>query len=644
MIEEYNKARKAGKRQVRDDVSHGRYPYLPALDEIIGNAAATRATKVGIIDIPSGLVSGTVTRGRGNVFSSGFLPIAEPGTEFSIKWSSLYEAQVSEGIRDPVVVYEYLQRFYVLEGNKRVSVLRWLENPTITAEVRRIIPQDVDDATAEAYDEFLKFYEVAPVYGFFFSKPGSYAQMARLLGRSLDEPWPKADVRRLETTYGLFCRSFAKHKGGMLGMSDADAFLAYLKGYAGSDPLTISPDEMDARVRRAWDELVVAASPSPIDYVEQPPESKQGVIPQIKDIVLPSKPLRVAFVYDRSPETSGWVALHEKGRLDLERRLPGEVETIAFPSRPDDDSFSRAIEAAVTDESDLIVTCSPRQFEQTRRAAVAHPSFKFINCSINLSSGVVRTFYARMYEVKFVMGALAASMSENHRIGYLAFSPIYGSVSEINAFALGAALVDSHATIHLRWLSTEGTDWERELIEEGVDVIAGRDHPDPASPETPHGLYRVREGDWREAIAFPVWDFGRYFELIVKSIREDSWKKDAAAHKDRALNYWWGMASGVVRLDTVKGLPKDQQRLVELLSRDIVEGRLVPFAGELSDQRGVGSQPDSPQGLSDERLANMQRLNENVVGRLPKSWELSAHGRDDVEASGVLTKETDAEG
>ena len=40
----------------------------------------------------------------------------------------------------------------------------------------------------------------------------------------------------------------------------------------------------------------------------------------------------------------------------------------------------------------------------------------------------------------------------------------------------------------------------------------------------------------------------------------------------------------------------------------------------------------------------MQRLNENVVGRLPKSWELSAHGRDDVEASGVLTQETDAEG
>lgn len=644
MIEDYSKARKAGRRQVRDDVTHGRYPYLPALDEIVGEAAVTRAVTVGTINIPASLIAGTVTRARGNVFSSGFLPLAEPGSEFAIKWSALYDAQIDEGIRDPVVVYEFLQRFYVLEGNKRVSVLRYLENPSIAATVKRVMPpQDVDEATATAYGEFLAFYKAVPLYGFFFSKPGSYAKMASLLGRTLDEPWPEQDVKRLDTTYTLFCSSFAKRGGGNLGISEADAFLAYLKGYAAADPLIISSDEMDARMRRVWDELVVAAQPEPIDYVEQPPESRKGVIPQIKDIVLPTKKLRVAFIYDRSPETSGWIALHEKGRVDLDNRLGNELETTAYALRSDDESFMRAVEMAVEDKNDLIVTCSPRQFEQTRRAAVAYPESRFINCSINLSSGVVRTFYARMYEVKFIMGALAASMSENHRIGYLAFSPIYGSVSEINAFALGASMVDKQATVHLRWLSTAGDNWERELVEEGVDIIAARDHPDPTKPGAPFGLNRMLPDGSLEQIAVPVWDWGHYYELIVQAIRKDAWEKDAAAHKDRALNYWWGMASNVVRLDIAEGLPKQQRRLVELLSRDIAEGRFFPFSGTLTDQRGddIASGIDR---LSDERIAGMHLLNENVIGRLPKSWELSPGGRDDVAASGVLSQATDAEG
>lgn len=629
---------------MREAVAHGRYPYLPALDEMVGAGAVPNATTVGTIDIPAYLIVGTVTSARANVFSHGFLPIAEPGTEFAIKWAMLYDAQVNEGIRDAAVVYEYLQRFYVLEGNKRVSVLRWLDNPTITAEVRRVTPRDVDETTSALYEEFLAFYRVAPLYGFFFSKPGSFAQMARLLGHSLDEAWPQRDVHRLEIAFRLFRKSFLKRGGEMLGISEADAFLVYLKGYASSDPLTTLPDEMEARVRRAWDDLVVASQPAPIDYVEQPPAGKQGVLPQIKGIVRPAKTLRVAFVYDRSPQTSGWIALHEKGRIDLEQRLGNEVKTTAFAMRAEDKLFERTVESAANDGSDLIITCSPRQFEQTRRAALAHPDCRFINCSINLSSGVVTTFYARMYEVKFIMGALAASMSENHRIGYLAFSPIYGSVSEINAFALGAAMVDRQATVYLRWLSTEGIDWERELAEEGVDVIAGRDHPDPANPSTPYGLYRLLEGGQREHIATPVWDWGRYYELIVQAIRKDAWEKEEAAHRDRALNYWWGMASQVVRLDTVEDLPKQQQRLVELLSKDIAEHRFFPFANTLTDQRGEDITPDSSRGLSDERIANMHRLNENVVGRLPKSWELSQGGRKDVEASGVLSQATDEEG
>lgn len=639
--EAYNSARKAGRRQMKEALSRGESPFLPSLDGIIPDHAPTEGVSVGTIDIPLSLVAGTRTRSRSSMFSCGFLPIADPGSEFAAKWSALYDAQVSEGIRDPIVAYEYLQRFYVAEGNKRVSVLRWLGNPTITARVARVMPRGAADTEAEGYREFLEFYRVAPIYGFFFSEAGSFARMARLLGRDLERPWPEDEVKRLETAYRLFERSFKDNGGDPLPSTAADAFLIYLQGYTTSDPLRVSGRTMDERVRRIWDEFVAASPDKPIDYVEHPPEGKPRILPAIKSLVLPARPLRVAFIYDRSPQTSGWVALHEQGRIDLAKRLANQVETCAFPSCSTERAFDDAVETAIAEGSTLIVTSSPRQFEQTVRAAVAHPDRSFINCSINLSSSAVRTFYARMYEVKFVMGALAACLAENHRIGYLAFSPIYGSISEVNAFALGAALVDPYATVHLRWLSASGDSWERELRDAGVDVIAGRDHPDPADPDAPHGLYRIGGDGSAENLATPIWDWGRYYELIVRSIKNDTWQKDGTGRRERALNYWWGMSSGVVRLGLGEGLAAGQRRLVKLLSRSIIDRRLHPFEGALFDQNGVQVNPEGSERPSNEELASMRWLNGNIVGRLPKSWELSRDGKDDVEVSGVISRQTD---
>ena len=50
----------------------------------------------------------------------------------------------------------------------------------------------------------------------------------------------------------------------------------------------------------------------------------------------------------------------------------------------------------------------------------------------------VRTYYGRIYEAKFLVGAIAGALADNNRVGYIANYPIYGMVAGINAFALGA--------------------------------------------------------------------------------------------------------------------------------------------------------------------------------------------------------------
>ena len=55
-----------------------------------------------------------------------------------------------EGIRDPIRCYEYMGRFYVQEGNKRVSVLKSYGAPTIPGYVIRVVPAWSDDPAIRA--------------------------------------------------------------------------------------------------------------------------------------------------------------------------------------------------------------------------------------------------------------------------------------------------------------------------------------------------------------------------------------------------------------------------------------------------------------------------------------------------------------
>lgn len=110
------------------------------------------------------MVVGTVTKGRQSAFSCNFMPLLPFGTEFARKWSNLYDIQVTEGYRDPIIVTEFMHRFYVQEGNKRVSVLKFLDAPTVSAKVTRLYPGTWDSVESRLYGEFCAFWRVCPLY------------------------------------------------------------------------------------------------------------------------------------------------------------------------------------------------------------------------------------------------------------------------------------------------------------------------------------------------------------------------------------------------------------------------------------------------------------------------------------------------
>ncbi len=115
-------------------------------------------------------------------FSSNFYPLMKIDTEFASKWMSLYEIHYKEGISDPIVAYEYLNWFYVVEGNKRVSILKYLNAFSIRGEVKRLIPKwDENDPQIRIYYEFLDFYDKTKINIIWFNKEGKFKELYELI-------------------------------------------------------------------------------------------------------------------------------------------------------------------------------------------------------------------------------------------------------------------------------------------------------------------------------------------------------------------------------------------------------------------------------------------------------------------------------
>ena len=154
--EDYHKAMRQGLKEVKAAQALGEETgprTLPDAPEKL----AVRRESLGLAEIPVEQIDGTCNHLRGDAFSRGFYPILPADTEFAAKWSALCRIHLEEGIRDPVKVVEYLNHFYVMEGHKRVSVLKYFGAITIPATVTRLLPKPSDDPEVAAYYEFLDF-------------------------------------------------------------------------------------------------------------------------------------------------------------------------------------------------------------------------------------------------------------------------------------------------------------------------------------------------------------------------------------------------------------------------------------------------------------------------------------------------------
>lgn len=629
---EYEKAYKLGKKDYQHRLLHHTQPTLQVLDDILPPRGSYSETSLGLVDIPIEQIVGTKTNSRSNAFSGNFMPILNPDTEFAYKWERLSTSHQEEGIREPIQAYEYLNKFYVSEGNKRVSVLKYFGAAFIQGNVIRLIPKRTNELENKIYYEFLDFYRDTRINCIWFTKEGSFRKLLELIGRNPGEIWTPEESRDFRSIYYRFKSEYLREID-LPSITPGDAFLAFLKVYDYQEISNMPVRQLHQLIDKSYEEYKLLKSEKDIDLKLHPSTEKKPLLSRFLPTGTPK--LKAAFIYEKTASSSAWTYAHELGRLHLEQTFPDEISTICYENITKE-TAEETIEDAIQNDCNLIFTTTPAFVQASVKCAIRHPNVRINNCSVNTSHRYIRTYYARTYEAKFLMGAIAGAMADNDRISYIADYPLYGTIADINAFALGAKMINPRAKIYLEWFCVRNVNIMDNLKKVNPSCISGKDMVIPEEASRLFGIYYVQD-DVTHKLATPLVHWGRFYEQLIRTILNGTWKYDDDVSDLKAINYWWGISADVIDVICSRSLPLGTKRLVDFLKSSICRGDFNPFYGILYSQDGI-IQDDPEKELSPEKIVSMNWLAENIIGHIPTKEELLDEALPVFYQQGIYTK------
>ena len=637
-MEEYKSALKAGQKDYRAHVARGQNPYLPVLDDILVNVEIVATEPLGLVNMPSESIVGTKTSGRHTAFAPNFMPLLDEDTEFATKWSVLCNAHLDEGIRNPVTAYEFLNQFYIEEGNKRVSVLKHFDSASIPGTVTRLIPARNDSLENRIYYEFLDFYKLSKVNIVQFSRLGSYAKLQKLVCKASGEEWTDDDRKNFNALHTKFRKQFRALGGAQLPLTVGDALLVYLSVYRYTDACDATPAQIKANLSKMWDEITVLTKDQAVEVVLEPqteaasPLAKPlSGLSKLNIFTRPSE-LRVTFIHEYNEAVSAWVRAHEKGRDALANTFGDRVILSSRENVDPEVDAEQVLEEVAHDGADVVFTTSVRMHTACLKVAAQHPKTKFLNCSLNAPHPLVRTYYPRTYEATYILGMLAGILSPTNVVGYVAPNPVYGIPAAVNAYAQGLRSVRPEGRVLLRWACLPDPEHPLSFSDrEDVTLYYARDNREAPDSHRDYGLCQRLPNGVIRPLGLPEWRWDVFYTEIIRSILNGSWD---AADTGKAINYWWGMKSGAVGIRYSHGLPGGSLQLLGLMETQLHGGLLTIFPAQVYGQKHL---LHSPQKVvyTPKELMMMDWLDECVEGSLPSYDQLDVKTRALAEICGL---------
>ena len=233
-----------------------------------------------------------------------------------------------------------------------------------------------------------------------------------------------------------------------------------------------------------------------------------------------------------------------------------------------------------------------------------YPNVAFATISAENHAKNMTAYFVRIYQGRYLSGALAGMKTKSNIVGYVAAKPNTEVKRGINAFALGVQRTNPQAKVLVMWTNSWQddeieTDHAQRLIEAGADVLTYHQNKDVTA--------RVAEKYGVDFIAFNEILSG-YSERYLTSVvcRWDLYYSEVIqrylkGELNSVKNHWMGIKRGAVMLsDYSPAVTKEMIAQIDSLKLELTNGNLI-FWGEIYDNEG-NIRCEAGEAISDDTL------------------------------------------
>lgn len=589
---EYGRALKSAQRDYSAHTARGERGNLPALDDLISQTHIVAYMKQPQREISLSRVVGTYTSARANSFATNFAPLHNENSEFASKWMNLCAIHMNEGLRDAVSVYEYMWHYYVIEGNKRVSILKHFDSPAIRADITRMVPQlDEKDADTAVYYAYLKYDKGGMFKNIRLSSQENYERLAKLEARFREIIDPNETIS-YNSMYLQFETAYTHVKPPMIL---GDTFLEYLKVYG--LPKDVSLSQMEEQLTALIPQLELIKNPPNEPNLMLTPKEKPPAPGLISRLFGQKRNAKVVFAYPAGRTEENWIGAHEWGRLQMQEKLGAQVESSSIDGLSASNVYEKLNEQAK--DANLLLITSSELTLPALRFSLEHPDCLTLVYSRIREDFRMSTYSGRYYEAIFLCGMAAAMATKRMKIAYITPRTDYvRHTADINAFSLAVKAVREDCEIVLMYkdvLPYQPATCAKGLknaAEMGVDIAYTPRYPGlklNLPPRVFSFIGRINEaGEPIEYLAAPQWDWGRFYTEIVSSYLNGS--LDILRIIDRGdpsvTGLWWGLGAGLLRFLTSDAVGARNSQLLHFMRTAIARDNFAPFYGPIYDLEG----------------------------------------------------------
>ncbi|MBO4937461.1 MAG: hypothetical protein J6C98_00465 [Oscillospiraceae bacterium] len=234
-----------------------------ALNTLIDNNEISCRQDLGVIDIPTNLIAGVAEATEKSIlYTKELLPVSTPHSEYADAWRDIYLQYFrGGGVAGQIQCHEYLGKFYIIDGLKRASVVKFLKKPTISAHVIRMMPNKTGARAVQLYYDFLFQFRLTGMYQLQFTQEGFFEKFQKALGKESGEKWTDDDRCRFFAVWCIVEDAFRKSYEECLHITAADALVVLLEKYSFEQIANMQSWILPRVFQSFWKELYALSFP-----------------------------------------------------------------------------------------------------------------------------------------------------------------------------------------------------------------------------------------------------------------------------------------------------------------------------------------------------------------------------------------------